>query len=82
MLNSQHMVDVLYVGEFSLQFFTRKEELLRFQRKELKSRNRRHPPGNEIHRNGKLSMFEVDGLEERVYCQDLCYIAKLFLGKS
>ena len=24
-------------------------------------------------------MFEVDGLEERLYCQNLCYIAKLFL---
>ncbi|EJK44744.1 hypothetical protein THAOC_36695, partial [Thalassiosira oceanica] len=23
--------------------------------------------------------FEVDGLEERLYCQNLCYIAKLFL---
>ena len=24
-------------------------------------------------------MFEVDGFEERIYCQNLCYIAKLFL---
>lgn len=24
-------------------------------------------------------MFEVDGLEEKIYCQNLCYIAKLFL---
>ncbi len=24
-------------------------------------------------------MFEVDGFEERLYCQNLCYIAKLFL---
>jgi histone acetyltransferase MYST1 len=24
-------------------------------------------------------MFEVDGFEERQYCQNLCYIAKLFL---
>lgn len=24
-------------------------------------------------------MFEVDGYEERIYCQNLCYIAKLFL---
>ena len=39
----------------------------------------RHPPGNEIYRHGKLAMFEIDGLQEKVYCQNLCYIAKLFL---
>jgi len=72
------MIDTLYVDEFSLNFFTRKSELLRYQAKEL-PKNRRHPPGNEIYRNGNLSMFEVDGYEERIYCQNLCYIAKLFL---
>lgn len=72
------LIDVLYVDEFSLSFFTRKSELLRFQAKEL-PKNRRHPPGNEIYRCGNLSMFEVDGFEERQYCQSLCYIAKLFL---
>ena len=39
----------------------------------------RHPPGNEIYRHGELAMFEIDGLQEKVYCQNLCYIAKLFL---
>eukprot|EP00804_Cyclotella_cryptica_P006387 CCRYP_014263-RA/>CCRYP_014263-RA protein AED:0.06 eAED:0.06 QI:788/1/1/1/1/1/3/1513/432 len=72
------MIDVLYVDEFSLNFFTRKVELQRFQERELK-KGRRHPPGNEIYRCGNLSMFEVDGFEERIYCQNLCYIAKLFL---
>ena len=69
------IIDILYVCEFTLNFFTRKEELLRFQAKE-RPRNRRHPPGNEIYRKGNLSMFEVDGLQERIYCQNLCYIAK------
>ena len=72
------IIDILYVCEFTLSFFTRKEELLRFQAKEL-PRERRHPPGNEIYRKGNLSMFEVDGLQERIYCQNLCYIAKMFL---
>lgn len=54
------VIDVLYVDEFSLNFFTRKEELLRYQRKTLLSRTsgtcgRRHPPGNEIYRCGNLS---------------------------
>jgi hypothetical protein len=78
LFQSGNTVDVLYVCEFTLQFFARKEELLRYQAKIL-SRNERHPPGNEIYRNGNLSMFEIDGFEERLYCQNLCYIAKLFL---
>lgn len=48
------MVDVLYVDEFSLNFFTRKVELQRFQEREL-GKGRRHPPGNEIYRCGNLS---------------------------
>lgn len=39
----------------------------------------RHPPGNEIYRNGTLSMFEVDGKKNKIYCQNLCLLAKLFL---
>jgi len=78
MFRDGNLIDVLYVDEFTLNFFTRKSELLRFQAKTL-PKNRRHPPGNEIYRCGNLSMFEVDGFEERQYCQNLCYIAKLFL---
>ncbi|KAL3816064.1 hypothetical protein ACHAXA_010369 [Cyclostephanos tholiformis] len=53
------MIDVLYVDEFSFNFFTRKEELLRYQQKTFALGNttvdRRHPPGNEIYRCGNLS---------------------------
>ena len=35
--------------------------------------------GDEIYRNGNISMFEVDGKKEKQYCQNLCYLAKLFL---
>ena len=39
------------------------------------------PPGNEIYRspNGQLSVFEIDGNTSKIYCQNLCLIAKLFL---
>ncbi|PHU10389.1 hypothetical protein BC332_22249 [Capsicum chinense] len=34
---------------------------------------------DEIYRSGTLSMFEVDGKKNKVYRQNLCYLAKLFL---
>jgi len=53
----------------------KKKTLLRHKEKcEL-----RHPPGNEIYRKDKLSMFEVDGKKNKIYCQNLCLLAKLFL---
>ena len=38
-----------------------------------------HPPGNEIYRKCELSAFEVDGMASKIYCQNLCLLAKLFL---
>lgn len=37
------------------------------------------PSGDEIYRHGNISMFEVDGRKEQQYCQNLAYLAKLFL---
>lgn len=37
------------------------------------------PPGNEIYRDGKLSIFEVDGREYKTYSQNLCLLSMLFL---
>ncbi|KAI0564530.1 histone acetyltransferase of the myst family 1 [Gracilaria domingensis] len=65
----------LYFCEFCLKFVRSSDALQRHC-------NRctfRHPPGLEIYRKGKISMFEVDGATNRIYCQNLCYIAKLFL---
>lgn len=39
----------------------------------------KHPPGDEIYRKGNISVFEVDGQKNKVYCQNLCLLAKLFL---
>ena len=65
----------LYFCEFCLNFMKQKEQLQRHMRKcDLK-----HPPGDEIYRSGTLSMFEVDGKKNKVYGQNLCYLAKLFL---
>ena len=68
--------ECLYFCEFSFRFFSTKEELVRYQKKPNLPR---HPPGNEIYRDDDVSMFELDGAVEKVYCQNLCYFAKLFL---
>ena len=39
----------------------------------------RQPPGREIYRKGTISVYESDGLEAKIYCQNLCLLAKLFL---
>lgn len=39
----------------------------------------RQPPGKEIYRKGTLSIWETDGKDHKLYCQNLCLMAKLFL---
>ncbi|EDQ85817.1 uncharacterized protein MONBRDRAFT_28848 [Monosiga brevicollis MX1] len=39
----------------------------------------RQPPGREIYRKGNVSVYEVDGAEHKLYCQNLCLLAKVFL---
>ncbi|KAI8915786.1 acyl-CoA N-acyltransferase [Gorgonomyces haynaldii] len=39
----------------------------------------RHPPGDEIYREGNISVFEVDGRKHKIYCQNLCLLSKIFL---
>ena len=39
----------------------------------------KHPPGDEIYRCENLSVFEVDGKRNKIFCQNLCLLAKLFL---
>lgn len=69
-------VDCLYYCEFSMRFFRSRNELIRYQ---CKPGLQRHPPGIEIYRDENVSMFEVDGAVEKIYCQNLSYFAKLFL---
>lgn len=65
----------LYICEFCLKYMKKKKTL---NRHKLKC-DLRHPPGNEIYRNASLSVFEVDGKKNKIYCQNLCLLAKLFL---
>jgi histone acetyltransferase MYST1 len=68
-------VERLYLCEFCLKYMRKLNTLERHMCKcEL-----RHPPGDEIYRDGRLSVFEVDGRKNKIYCQNLCLLSKLFL---
>lgn len=49
-----------------------------FGRHSMKCKTR-HPPGDEIYRDGAMSIFEVDGRKNKIYCQNLCLLSKMFL---
>lgn len=72
-----HNIDVLYLCEFCLSFYKHETELKRHEKKCNPILS--HPPGNEIYRQGKYSVFEVDGFRNTTYCENLCYLSKLFL---
>lgn len=69
---------VLYICEFCLKYMN--SDYVAWRHK-LKCATK-HPPGDEIYRKGSISFFEVDGRKNPVYCQNLCLLAKLFLGSK
>lgn len=69
---------VLYICEFCLKYIN--SDYVAWRHK-LKCATK-HPPGDEIYRDGSIAVFEVDGRKNPVYCQNLCLLAKLFLGSK
>eukprot|EP01090_Pellita_catalonica_P019164 TRINITY_DN640_c0_g1_i1.p1 TRINITY_DN640_c0_g1~~TRINITY_DN640_c0_g1_i1.p1 ORF type:complete len:249 (-),score=25.79 TRINITY_DN640_c0_g1_i1:40-786(-) len=65
----------MFICEFCLKYMKKQKTL---DRHKLKC-TLRHPPGTEIYRDKELSVFEVDGKKNKIYCQNLCLLAKLFL---
>ncbi|XP_074519048.1 histone acetyltransferase KAT6B isoform X2 [Halichoeres trimaculatus] len=65
----------LYLCEFCLKYM-RSENILQGHTKKC---GWFHPPANEIYRKDDLSVFEVDGNVSKLFCQNLCLLAKLFL---
>jgi histone acetyltransferase MYST1 len=65
----------LYICEFCLIYFTERASLDEHLRKSREC----HPPGREIYRKGDVSIFELTGRRQKVSCQCLCLLAKLFL---
>ncbi|XP_063603415.1 histone acetyltransferase KAT8-like [Penaeus indicus] len=65
----------LYTCQYCLKYM-RLEKTYRYHLSEC---TWRQPPGRDIYRKGTLSIYEVDGAEHKIYCQNLCLLAKLFL---
>ncbi|KAK3792344.1 hypothetical protein RRG08_046653 [Elysia crispata] len=65
----------LWICEFCLKYM-KLEKSFRYHQSQC---TWRHPPGKEIYRKGTISVFEVDGKDWKIYCQNLCLLAKLFL---
>ena len=78
----------LYICEFCLKYMS--SDYVAWRHK-LKC-PAKHPPGDEIYRDKvinpetlavtTISFFEVDGRRNPLYCQNLCLLAKLFLGSK
>ncbi|CBK24615.2 uncharacterized protein [Blastocystis hominis] len=71
----EYQVPRLYICEYCLKYFKTAQDLDRHS--EICPMY--CPPGPEIYRDGNLLMYEVDGNEEVLYCQNLCLLMKLFI---
>ncbi|CAZ86542.1 unnamed protein product [Tuber melanosporum] len=69
---------VLWICEFCLKYMN--SEYVGWRHK-MKCESK-HPPGDEVYRDGSISVFEIDGRKHSLYCQNLCVLAKLFLGSK
>ncbi|EJD55240.1 hypothetical protein AURDEDRAFT_179022 [Auricularia subglabra TFB-10046 SS5] len=45
----------------------------------LRSCNMDHPPGRKVYERGAHTIWEVDGAEQKLYCQNLSLFGKLFI---
>ncbi|VDK23878.1 unnamed protein product [Taenia asiatica] len=68
-------LNLLYICEYCLKYFKTEDVFKRHMSKCTTY----YPPGNEIYRCQNISVFEVDGQISKLYCQQLCILAKLFL---
>ena len=70
-----YKMDHLYICEQCFSYFGTQKEL----NDHMKELNEKCPPGREIYREGNLSVFELKGKHQKIACQCLCLLSKLFL---
>ncbi|CAH8504574.1 unnamed protein product [Heterobilharzia americana] len=69
-------VKKLWICEYCLKYMKCSETWLKHIQHSCKVKQ---PPGKEIYNHGNLCVFEIDGNLQKLYCQNLCLLAKLFL---
>lgn len=70
-----HDMSHLYICEKCFQYFSTKEEL----DDHINRTKEKTPLGREVYREGNLSIFELFGTKQKISCQNLCLLGKLFL---
>ncbi|KAJ3121291.1 hypothetical protein HK098_003800 [Nowakowskiella sp. JEL0407] len=70
-----NLQSTLYLCEFCLKYMKSQYVLGRHKKHCLYQ----YPPGDEIYRDKNISIFEVDGRKNKIYCQNVCLLAKMFL---
>ncbi|KAI9314964.1 acyl-CoA N-acyltransferase [Dichotomocladium elegans] len=68
-------IDEIFICEHCLKYMAKDGELRAHR---IHCRKRR-PPGRVIYEEGPNKIYEVDGREHKLYCQNLCLLSKLFL---
>ncbi|CAF4101411.1 unnamed protein product [Adineta steineri] len=68
---------LLYICEYCMKYMRLKTTYCRH----LTECPLKRPPGTEIYRDSKIgcALYEVDGNKHKLYCQNLCLLARLFL---
>lgn len=89
----EHQIDIWYAAPYPEEYSRNKalficEFCLKYMESDIVAWRHKakcpwkHPPGDEIYRYGNIMVFEVDGRKNPLYCQNLCLLAKLFLGSK
>ncbi|CAH8491001.1 unnamed protein product [Schistosoma turkestanicum] len=69
-------VKKLWICEYCLKYMKSAEIWLKHRKYDCKAKR---PPGKEIYQHDNLCVYELDGSVHKLYCQNLCLLAKLFL---
>jgi histone acetyltransferase MYST1 len=70
-----HGMDHLFICDRCLRYFPTEKDLTNHAADEMEQR----PPGREIYRKGDISIFELYGQAQKITCQCMCLLSKLFL---
>lgn len=70
-----YKMDHIFICEHCFSYFESQVKL----QQHLQEKNELCPPGREIYRDGNLSVFELKGKRQKLACQNLCLLSKLFL---